>query len=98
MCVCVCVCHFLKSLSRPPTPSPTPPPNPFYTFTVVCAAEAGEMEDLTHLVGPLTEESTVRCLQARFHNSHYEVRVRHSLLSQTISAGLQLIVIRLLRV
>ena len=44
-----------------------------YTLKIVCAAEAEEMEDLTHLVGPLTEESIVRCLQARFHNSHYEV-------------------------
>lgn len=31
------------------------------------------IEDLTHLVGPLTEETVVRCLQAKFYSQHFQV-------------------------
>ncbi|XP_060081419.1 myosin-IIIb-like [Ylistrum balloti] len=34
-----------------------------------------QIEDLTHLVGPLTEDSVLRCLQARFYSQHYQNKV-----------------------
>ena len=36
------------------------------------------IDDLTHLVGPLTENSIVKCLEARFHNQIYQVSKRYS--------------------
>ncbi|XP_069123410.1 myosin-I heavy chain-like isoform X2 [Argopecten irradians] len=34
-----------------------------------------QIEDLTHLVGPLTEDSILRCLQARFYSQHYQNKI-----------------------
>jgi len=32
------------------------------------------IEDLTHLVGPMTEDTVVRCLQARFYSHLFQVQ------------------------
>ena len=32
-----------------------------------------EIDDLTHLVGPLTESSIIKCLESRFSNHLYQV-------------------------
>ena len=37
------------------------------------------IEDLTHLVGPLTEETVVRCLQAKFYSQRFQVCLSHIL-------------------
>ena len=34
-----------------------------------------QIEDLTHLVGPFTEENIVTCLQSRFYSQQYQVGV-----------------------
>lgn len=33
------------------------------------------IEDLTHLVGPLTEETVVRCLQTKFYSQHFQCKL-----------------------
>ncbi|XP_046361529.2 unconventional myosin-IXb-like [Haliotis rufescens] len=38
------------------------------------------VDDLTHLVGPLTEDSIVRCLQARFYSQQYQTSVGPTLI------------------
>ncbi|XP_053606932.1 unconventional myosin-IXa isoform X2 [Plodia interpunctella] len=74
-------------LSAPPpalAPPPPPPPPPVCaearwraattsgTSGVVSGASGGEVDDLIHLRGPLTEDAVVRALQARFyHNKFY---------------------------
>ena len=37
------------------------------------------IEDLTHLVGPLTEETVVRCLQAKFYSQRFQVSLSNIL-------------------
>lgn len=55
---------------------------PLYNMSVLLLAGEGWclamtdfslIEDLTHLVGPLTEETVVRCLQAKFYSQRFQV-------------------------
>ncbi|XP_041362626.1 unconventional myosin-IXb-like isoform X2 [Gigantopelta aegis] len=39
------------------------------------------VDDLTHLVGPLTEESIVKCLQTRFYSQQYQTKLGAGLVS-----------------
>lgn len=38
-----------------------------------CTGTGGELEDLIHLQGPLTEDAVMKCLQARFNSNNFYV-------------------------